>query len=487
MQNSATKIIKFILNKKNVEKLYKNLSKQTVIPLILLSVLFIFSYYFLKPYFYKYNSNIKVIEKKIKEEFKFDIKINGKISYNFLPSPRIKIKKSELNFNNKKNPILLEEINILIPVFNNKELKDINFKKFYVENSTTEIYSSDFKDYFIYLTQIKNKDILFKNSSIFFLDDQKNKVLFKDFYFSDKLRNNTHHIDLKSFFSENKIKIKFKNIIDGKKNLDIGLPQIDSNIKVSFNPSSSLEGVKGKSKIKLFDNILIINFEGKNKFKIYESFLRSKFLNSKIDGDISFIENLMFNLNLQINQINFRKLIFHYFPEGKENNIFNSGLSKKINGKLDISIKNTDSFIGRINDLKMKLIFENGDIRVQSGSAILPHNSKINFNFLFTENLTNPFIDFNINFNSQNTNKILRRFNIYEKFNKETSLSLQGKIDVEKNRIRFKNVILNNREKLDRKDILNIEKKFNQFVLNEGIIGITDFFRLKKFTKQILN
>ena len=106
---------------------------------------------------------------------------------------------------------------------------------------------------------------------------------------------------------------------------------------------------------------------------------------------------------------------------------------------------------------------------------------------MFTENLTNPFIDFNINFNSQNTNKILRRFNIYKKFNKETSLSFQGKIDVEKKRIRFKNAILNNREKLDRKDIINIEKKFNQFVLNEGIIGITDFFRLKKFTKEILN
>ena len=225
----------------------------------------------------------------------------------------------------------------------------------------------------------------------------------------------------------------------------------------------------------------------KDKFKIYDSFLRSKFLNSKIEGNISLIETLMFNLNLQINQINFRKLIFHYFPEGKENNIFNSGLSKKINGKLNISIKNTDSFIGRINDLKMKLIFENGDIRVQNGSAILPHNSKINFNFLFTENLTNPFIDFNINFDSQNTNKILRRFNIYEKFNKETSLSFQGKIDVEKKRIRFRNVILNNREKLDRKDVLNIEKKFNKFVLNEGIIGIIDFFKLKKFTKEILN
>ena len=59
MQNSATKIIKFILNKKNVEKLYKKLSKQTVIHLIFLSFLFIFSYYFFKPYFYDYNSNTK--------------------------------------------------------------------------------------------------------------------------------------------------------------------------------------------------------------------------------------------------------------------------------------------------------------------------------------------------------------------------------------------------------------------------------------------
>ena len=93
MQNSLIKIIKFILNKKNVEKLYKKLSKQTVIPLILLSFLFIFSFFFFKPYFYDYNSNKKVIEKKIKDEFKLDITIIGKISYKFLPSPRIQIKK----------------------------------------------------------------------------------------------------------------------------------------------------------------------------------------------------------------------------------------------------------------------------------------------------------------------------------------------------------------------------------------------------------
>ena len=117
----------------------------------------------------------------------------------------------------------------------------------------------------------------------------------------------------------------------------------------------------------------------------------------------------------------------------------------------------------------------------------MPHDSKINFNFLFTENLTNPFIDLNINFNSQNTKKILRKLNIYEKLARESTLSLQGKIDVEKNKIRFKNIILNTREKLDRKDVLNIEKNFNKFVLNEGVIGIIDFFKLKKFAQEILN
>ena len=84
---------------------------------------------------------------------------------------------------------------------------------------------------------------------------KKNKVMFEDFYMSDRFKNDTHFIELKSLFSKNKINIKFKNNINGKKNLDIKLPKINSNIKVSFDPSSSIENLKGKSKIKLFDNI----------------------------------------------------------------------------------------------------------------------------------------------------------------------------------------------------------------------------------------
>ena len=39
---------------------------------------------------------------------------------------------------------------------------------------------------------------------------------------------------------------------------------------------------------------------------------------------------------------------------------------KKINEKLDISLKDTNSFIGRINDLKMNISFENGDLKLKT-------------------------------------------------------------------------------------------------------------------------
>ena len=149
-------------------------------------------------------------------------------------------------------------------------------------------------------------------------------------------------------------------------------------------------------------------------------------------------------------------------------------------------MKNTSSFIGRINDVKMSLIFENGDMRIENGSAILPQGSKINFNILYSDNYKEPFLDFSLNFYSQNSKKFLRKFNIYNFSESEASILINGKINLKNNTIKFRNVVANNREKFDRKDILDLEKNFNEFVLDQGVLGITDFFRLKKFAKETL-
>ena len=134
----------------------------------------------------------------------------------------------------------------------------------------------------------------------------------------------------------------------------------------------------------------------------------------------------------------------------------------------------------------MSLIFENGDMRIENGSAILPQGSKINFNILYSDNYKDPFLDFSLNFYSQNSKKFLRKFNIYYFSESEASILINGKINLKNNTIKFKNVVANNREKFDRKDILDLEKNFNEFVLDQGVLGITDFFRLKKFAKETL-
>ena len=81
---------------------------------------------------------------------------------------------------------------------------------------------------------------------------------------------------------------------------------------------------------KFLETFLLINFKGKKDFKISNSFLRNKFLNSKINGMISFKDNFYFDFNLGVNQIDLRKLLLYYpiFQTG--------GVSKKINGKIAI-------------------------------------------------------------------------------------------------------------------------------------------------------
>ena len=99
-----------------------------------------------------------------------------------------------------------------------------------------------------------------------------------------------------------------------------------------------------------------------DNFVISNSYLRNKFLNSKINGKISFTKNFYFDLDLGINQVNLRKLLM-YYP------ILQGGtISKKINGKFGITLKSADSFFGKIKDAKMNLIFENGDIRIENFS-----------------------------------------------------------------------------------------------------------------------
>ena len=98
------------------------------------------------------------------------------------------------------------------------------------------------------------------------MDEQKNKVIFENFYLTEKFKRNLHTISIESIFSQNKFKINFINKINGEKKLDIIFPQIDTDINVVFDQSSSLSGVNGKTKIKNTNNDI--------RIRIYKFFNR---------------------------------------------------------------------------------------------------------------------------------------------------------------------------------------------------------------------
>ena len=65
------------------------------------------------------------------------------------------------------------------------------------------------------------------------------------------------------------------------------------------------------------------------------------------------------------------------------------------------------------------------------------------------------------------------------------SIFANGVINLNERKIKFKNIIKNNNEKINKSDLITIEKKFNENVIDKNILDVMDFFKLKKFAKEI--
>ena len=480
MKTSVSKIIKLWLNKLKFNKSKNYLNKHTVsigiATIFILTILF----YFLRPVYFDYQEDKKLFENKINTIFKLKMNIDGNISYKIFPTPRILAENVNLNFvKSNKRKIKIKKLYILISPANLNNFQNINPKKILVKNQELKIHPTNFKKYFNYLTLHKEKTLVFKNSDFFFIDAQGNKVIFNNTNYKEKFSKNNHQIESTLTFAQNKINIKFLNRLDSEKYLKIKIPSLKQSLDITFDKESNLDFLSGELKLKFLETFLLLNFKGKEDFKISNSFLRNKFLNSKIDGNISFKDNFYFDFNLGINQINLRKLLLYYptFQTG--------GVSKKINGKLNIINKSTDSFFGNIKDSKMILIFENGDIKIKNFSAKIMNNAEIKSNISILENNKKPIIKFSINFFTKDPVKFFRKFGFYDSDKSPTSFFINGNIDIKGKKINLREVIKNSNERINDKEILIMEKAFNSYVLDQGIMGLFDFFKIKKFAQEI--
>ena len=257
------------------------------------------------------------------------------------------------------------------------------------------------------------------------------------------------------------------------------MPKLNTNLKIIFDKDSNLKQTSGKLNLKVDNNIFLINFVGDDIYKINDSFLRNDFLNSKLKGSINFKNNFFFDLNFQVNQANLRKLFSYYSSLLRKSSSNQFQLSKKINGKAKVNLKRTDSFVGKIENINFNMFFENGDLKIKSGTADLFKDTKVKFNVSLIGSGNNQRIIFFINFLTSEGKKFLKKFNINTE-NNDLSFSSSGKISTTNKKIKFDRLSLNNNQIVQR-NINQIESVFDKTILDEGVFGFLDFFKIKKF------
>ena len=327
--------------------------------------------FFSIPTFYDYKKYNQKIENTINKEFKINLQNLESISFRFIPSPHLLIKKADLKIKEDElNPISnLENIRVFISLTDLYRDDIFKIKKVVIKKANLYLNKKSGLNFINNLKKNIVNDLRINNSTLFFKDNKE------DIVFISKLKNLIYKIDL---INNKKILLINGNIFDSNYNLNYFIDYKEPNTQ---NLTLNL-----KNPNIIFNNKLIEDiFSSKSK---QEGELLTKFLNNKnnlkytiVDNEINFIEQKVNNTNFDLlGSIAFQPFYFDLSFNLKkidlidlENIIFqifsNKDMKfKNLSGKLNINFENLDNKI--INSGLLNLTFEN--------SRILTKNFKLN-------------------------------------------------------------------------------------------------------------
>ena len=453
-------------------------------------IFFTFLYLFI-PTFYNYDKSN--IEKIICKNVNIECIIKGKINYRFYPTPRLKIKDILINGLVKKKHTLIEidEASIKLS-FKNLLAKDKHrFKKIELNNFETHIDVKNFKKYKnIFYKNNKFIPIVFYNGKILFYEDNNYVASITSANIKTFFEKDSTTAELKGKFLNDSIYINLntKNI-DNLSYTDLILKMSNANFLSKINFSNSAKDNKinnGNFLIKKDKNKItgIFNYNN-NEITVNKSNLRNTFIDGKLEGKIIFLPYFNFNLDLNLNSINFTRL-FNYFlalDEKTQKNLFK--INDKINGKLNFSADKVYSKHNLVNSFESRLKFYNGNVKIEQflinlgklGAADIIGGINNDKKFTSLKFESNVFVD--------NEKKFLSKLGIYNKQNAFSNLFTSGNLDLENIRMSFYEISVN--EKLNNEDINYIESEFNDFILEEGYKNLFDFSKFKVFLKSIID
>ena len=449
----------------------------TTVALILISLII--------PFFYSYDKSN--IESLICEDFKVKCNIKGKIYYNFIPTPRLVIKNLQLQSlsDNKYTFGKIERTEIALPIkeLYKKSKKDIrNVKlvkaKLFIEYKKIDEYKN------LFVNKKNNNVIIFKKSDIDFFDGSKYITSINKFDAKYKYKKNFDELTLKGIFLGDDLNINFESSLNEEKNLLVKLKALNFLSKISFNKSKKENIIIGKALIKKDKNKITSIFNYKNnEIIIKKANLRSSFSDGKVVGKIKFKPFFDFDLNIDLNNLNFYILSkkINELDDERKRKLFS--INNKINGKLDLSTSKMFSKKTLINSFESQIQFINGNILINRlllgmgklGAADLNGIIKNEKNFTNLKFSSNVFID--------NSKRFFSKFGVYNKEKNPFDLFISGNLDLTNFKMRL--FELSSKIKFSNEDITYIENEFNDLLLAEGYKSLFDFSNFKKFIRLV--
>ena len=449
--------------------------------------IFVTLMYLFIPAFYSYDkSNVK---KAICTNNNINCEIKGKIKYSFYPTPRIRVSNIIVreSFKSKKILISANEVALKLSINNLLNKNKQTFKKILVKDYEVKINLKNVNNY---------KKLLIKNINFFPLDFSKGKVIFLngEEYVStinnSKIKTKTKEkntIFLNGNFLDDNIKFDLNSIIIDKKreiNIEVKMNTLNLITKAKLFNLTSDDKTDGSILIKKGKNKLtaVFNYEN-NELTINKSTLRNTLLDGKLKGKITFLPYFNFDLETDLNSLNFTKLYSNFLllEDTKKKKIFK--INNKINGKMALTANKIYSSYGLVKSFESRLKFNNGNIYIDQfllnlgklGAADISgiiNNKKKYSNFKYE---TNIYVD--------NQKKFLSKFGIYNFKKISPSLFISGNIDLDNLRSSFYEISTN--EKLKENDINFIEREFTDYILTDDYKNLFNFPKLKEFIKSI--
>ena len=481
----------FDIRRYNFFKLSKNIGiknyKNLTVYFITLLIISTFTYIFI-PTFYNYD---KLKIEKIICNNNIECSIKGKVGYSFYPSPRIKIKNLIINDRlEKKNKLAkINDTEITISIINLLFKEKQRFKNISLKNFEININLKNMKKYKnIFSGKTNFLPTSLSSGQITLFDGKDYVATISNVKLNSNLSQNLKEAVLKGKFLNNKIRINLKREkIDNKFATDIVLKMSDLNLstKVNFlNLDKKEEGIEGNISIKKNKNKFtgIFNYKN-NEMTIQKSNLRNPFMEGKLMGNITFLPYFNFNLDLDLNSINFTKLYnsFLSLDENKQKSLFK--INQKINGKLNFSTNKIYSSYNLVKSFESRLKFNNGNITIEQflfnlgklGAADILgtiNNEKEFTNFKYEGNV---FMD--------NQKKFLSKFGVYKKKNIPSNLYISGNFDLQNIKTSFYEI--SGKEKFANEDIDFIEQEFNDIMLEDNYTKLFRFPKFKEFIKSV--